>query len=479
MLVQARAQELPPLRASVAPWSAHVPMQALTARLPRCACAEEKAEPTAEEKAEEASTAAKETEAATVTEPAPDQDAEAVAHASKEVAAVPAAKVAWLAAEGKAEEVAPAAEAAEAEPTAAERAAAAVVEEVVAAAGGQLTATLPIGDCEQKQKSAEEVEAAPVEEKAAGAAREAEQAQAEPAAGGEPAEAMDLAGALKLLLYQLLGLPRPTQAPEAVPAGPPAPHPAPTPGQSAEPPAPPSAPDPAQEAPAPPTAEPPLLPSAPAPAHEAPAPTAEPPLLPSAPAAVVCDPCSCKGSGPGLGKDGLKAGDWLRTLDGERRGDEVAWHARLSPEQFRVLRMKGTEEINSGEYNDHFADGVYSCAGCSRPLYLSSHKYKSGHGWPAFVDNLDGALTRIGTRKVEIVCSGCQGHVGHVFKSSRYPPPKRERPSGGATCLTLPVNKHNYTKRKHGKIIHYTHQIIKLMIMNIIILKSSAARGTA
>ena len=141
--------------------------------------------------------------------------------------------------------------------------------------------------------------------------------------------------------------------------------------------------------------------------------------------ADVCDPeFGCKGS-PGAA--GLSAVDWLTTLPEAQREVELGWRQKLSAEQFRVLRMKGTEEIHSGEYNSLMAEGEYWCSACNQPLYASSHKFKSGHGWPAFCDNLAGALTRSGTRKVEITCSGCDGHIGHVFKSSRYPKPHHER----------------------------------------------------
>ena len=133
---------------------------------------------------------------------------------------------------------------------------------------------------------------------------------------------------------------------------------------------------------------------------------------------------TCAGS-PGGG--GLTIANWLLTLDEERRAAEEGWHARLSDAQFRVLRMKGTEPIHTGRYNDLFDEGTYSCAACDKPLYEAKHKFKSGHGWPAFCDNIADALVRHGTRKVEIVCAGCGGHIGHVFKSSRYPPPTRER----------------------------------------------------
>ena len=91
-----------------------------------------------------------------------------------------------------------------------------------------------------------------------------------------------------------------------------------------------------------------------------------------------------------------------------------------------------------GRYCESFDDGVYHCAGCLQPLYDSSMKFKTGHGWPAFCDNLPDALTRHESkRKVEIVCSGCDGHVGHVFHSKRYPKPHHERHCVNSVSLTF------------------------------------------
>ena len=141
--------------------------------------------------------------------------------------------------------------------------------------------------------------------------------------------------------------------------------------------------------------------------------------------AEVCDrTLGCRGS---PGADGLSTAAWLGTLSEDRRQVEEEWLGKLSAEQFRVLRMKGTEPIHSGSYNDLMDAGIYKCAGCDRPLYTAAHKFRSGHGWPAFCDNLPKALVRHGTRKVEIVCAGCDGHIGHIFKSSRYPPPRERR----------------------------------------------------
>ena len=146
-----------------------------------------------------------------------------------------------------------------------------------------------------------------------------------------------------------------------------------------------------------------------------------------------CDPVQgCRGS---PGADGLSALDWIASLTEDRRTVEEAWLPKLTAEQFRVLRMKGTEEIHSGEYNERFDEGTYACRGCGAALYDSCHKFRTGHGWPAFSDNLPGALARHGSKKVEITCAGCGGHVGHVFKSSRYPAPHHERHCVNSICL--------------------------------------------
>lgn len=88
-----------------------------------------------------------------------------------------------------------------------------------------------------------------------------------------------------------------------------------------------------------------------------------------------------------------------------------------SPEQFRVLRKKGTERPGTGEYNKHTVSGVYTCAGCDAPLYKSTTKFNSGCGWPAFFEGIPGAIIRhedrsLGTTRTEIVCKNCGGHLG-------------------------------------------------------------------
>ncbi|KAI9274384.1 SelR domain-containing protein [Phascolomyces articulosus] len=111
---------------------------------------------------------------------------------------------------------------------------------------------------------------------------------------------------------------------------------------------------------------------------------------------------------------------------------EEEWRAILSPEQFRILREKGTEIAGTGEYNHHFEKGVYRCAGCNTPLYVSDTKFDSGCGWPAFFEAVPGAVGRRpdhsrGFERTEIVCNNCGGHLGHVFKGEGYKTPTDER----------------------------------------------------
>ncbi|CAN6289385.1 unnamed protein product, partial [Urochloa humidicola] len=116
--------------------------------------------------------------------------------------------------------------------------------------------------------------------------------------------------------------------------------------------------------------------------------------------------------------------------DGSKQRSEEEWRAILSPEQFRILRQKGTELPGTGEYNKFKADGVYNCAGCGTPLYKSDTKFDSGCGWPAFFEGLPGAINRTPDpdgRRVEITCASCGGHLGHVFKGEGFKTPTDER----------------------------------------------------
>jgi len=121
-----------------------------------------------------------------------------------------------------------------------------------------------------------------------------------------------------------------------------------------------------------------------------------------------------------------------RTMSNTVKKSEKEWKAILSPEQFRVLREKGTERPGTGEYEKSTKEGVYTCAGCKTPLYKSSTKFDSGCGWPAFFDAIPGAVKRhedssLGMRRIEITCTACGGHLGHVFQGEGFPTPTDER----------------------------------------------------
>jgi len=124
---------------------------------------------------------------------------------------------------------------------------------------------------------------------------------------------------------------------------------------------------------------------------------------------------------------------------------EEEWRTVLSPEQFRVLRMKGTERAGTGEHEHNKAAGIYSCAACQTPLYKSGTKFNSGCGWPAFFDAIPGAVSRhvdmsLGMERTEITCTACGGHLGHVFKGEGYRTPTNERHCVNSISLSFAPN---------------------------------------
>jgi peptide-methionine (R)-S-oxide reductase len=116
------------------------------------------------------------------------------------------------------------------------------------------------------------------------------------------------------------------------------------------------------------------------------------------------------------------------------RKSEEEWRRELTPEQYRILREKGTEPPFTGEYYHEDAEGVYRCAACGEPLFSSTTKYESGSGWPSFFAPLDPASVEteedrsFGMRRTEIRCARCDSHLGHVF-------PDGPRPTGQRYCV--------------------------------------------
>ena len=97
------------------------------------------------------------------------------------------------------------------------------------------------------------------------------------------------------------------------------------------------------------------------------------------------------------------------------------WKEELTEEQYRILREKGTERAFTGEYDIHFEEGSYFCAGCGTKLFDSGSKYDSGCGWPAFYETADEGKViekldkSFGMIRTEVLCGNCGGHLGHVF----------------------------------------------------------------
>jgi peptide-methionine (R)-S-oxide reductase len=121
-------------------------------------------------------------------------------------------------------------------------------------------------------------------------------------------------------------------------------------------------------------------------------------------------------------------------VTGDLPQSEDDWRDLLTPEQYRVLREKGTEYPFTGKYWNHHGDGTYTCAACGQELFASGTKFESGCGWPSFYDALDQGSVRFehdrshGMNRTEVLCSRCGGHLGHVFEDG-------PRPTGQRYCI--------------------------------------------
>ena len=142
------------------------------------------------------------------------------------------------------------------------------------------------------------------------------------------------------------------------------------------------------------------------------------------------------GQNPSVASQSTKSMSQLPTTEAE-------WKAKLTEDEYYILRQKGTEQPYTGKFLMHNEKGMYTCKGCGAPLFSSNSKFDSHCGWPSFDDEIQGAVKRVPDKdgsRTEIVCATCDGHLGHVFKGEGFTP-KNTRHCVNSISLVFKENK--------------------------------------
>jgi peptide-methionine (R)-S-oxide reductase len=139
-------------------------------------------------------------------------------------------------------------------------------------------------------------------------------------------------------------------------------------------------------------------------------------------------------SDAGIAENDKNAGAAAAAQTKKIERSETEWRQLLTPEQYHVLREKGTERAFTGALVNNHADGIYHCAACDAPLFESDTKFESGSGWPSFFQPVSPDAVKLhedssyGMRRIEVTCATCGSHLGHVF-------PDGPNPTGQRYCI--------------------------------------------